>query len=224
MYFLIYCRYCDTFFQQIFHFTLWFHWNHHISMWHTCSLSVYLLLLLIPGINMIFFLSYTKMFSVFPDFKKMYGEDLPVAQCGFLSVTEMVETLSDTFCVQPSTEDGAEGIHIMVLKPHVQPGTLPPSYSFWVGWVATVYLSQSKLGCISQQITTLSRISGMISVLILYIMILLCTLRFSNTFIRNTYSLLMQVITQSVNDVVAAQHTKPCRYSLCKSFSMYLDN
>ncbi|XP_060720498.1 tudor domain-containing protein 5 isoform X1 [Tachysurus vachellii] len=55
------------------------------------------------------------------EYKKMYGEDLPVAQCGFLSITEMVETLSDTFCVQPSTEDGAEGIHIMVLKPHVQP-------------------------------------------------------------------------------------------------------
>ncbi|XP_047666388.1 tudor domain-containing protein 5 isoform X2 [Tachysurus fulvidraco] len=55
------------------------------------------------------------------EYKKTYGEDLPVAQCGFLSVTEMFETLSDKFCVQPSTVDGAEGIHIMVLKPHVQP-------------------------------------------------------------------------------------------------------
>uniref|UniRef100_W5MRQ2 Tudor domain-containing protein 5 n=1 Tax=Lepisosteus oculatus TaxID=7918 RepID=W5MRQ2_LEPOC len=30
------------------------------------------------------------------EFKKMFGEDLPVSQCGFLSVTDLVSSLSDT--------------------------------------------------------------------------------------------------------------------------------
>ncbi|XP_046714414.1 tudor domain-containing protein 5 isoform X2 [Silurus meridionalis] len=55
------------------------------------------------------------------EYKKMYSEDLPLAQCGFLSVTEMVEALSDTFSVQPSTEEGAKHLLIMELKPNDQP-------------------------------------------------------------------------------------------------------
>ncbi|KAK3533470.1 hypothetical protein QTP70_023467, partial [Hemibagrus guttatus] len=57
------------------------------------------------------------------EYKKMYGEDLPLAQCGFLSVTEMVGALSDLFCVQPSTEEGAKDLHIVELKPNTQPVT-----------------------------------------------------------------------------------------------------
>ncbi|XP_058256470.1 tudor domain-containing protein 5 isoform X1 [Hemibagrus wyckioides] len=55
------------------------------------------------------------------EYKKMYGEDLPLAQCGFVSVTEMVGALSDMFGVQPSTEEGAKDLHIMELKPNAQP-------------------------------------------------------------------------------------------------------
>ncbi|XP_017332863.1 tudor domain-containing protein 5 isoform X1 [Ictalurus punctatus] len=62
------------------------------------------------------------------EYKKMYGEDLPLAQCGFLSVTEMVGALSDTFCVQPSTEEGAKHLLIMEFKPNDQPAlSLNPS-------------------------------------------------------------------------------------------------
>ncbi|KAK3561934.1 hypothetical protein QTP86_019057 [Hemibagrus guttatus] len=62
------------------------------------------------------------------EYKKMYGEDLPLAQCGFLSVTEMVGALSDLFCVQPSTEEGAKDLHIVELKPNTQPAlSLNPS-------------------------------------------------------------------------------------------------
>ncbi|XP_053369485.1 tudor domain-containing protein 5 isoform X1 [Clarias gariepinus] len=62
------------------------------------------------------------------EYKKMHGEDLPLAQCGFLSVTEMVEALSDTFCVQPSPEEGAKHLIIMELKPNDQPAlSLNPS-------------------------------------------------------------------------------------------------
>ncbi|XP_026768295.3 tudor domain-containing protein 5 [Pangasianodon hypophthalmus] len=62
------------------------------------------------------------------EYKKMYGEDLPLVQCGFLSVTEMVGALSDTFYVQPSTEEGAKHLLIMELKANDQPAlSLNPS-------------------------------------------------------------------------------------------------
>ncbi|KAF4083195.1 hypothetical protein AMELA_G00137250 [Ameiurus melas] len=62
------------------------------------------------------------------EYKKMYGEDLPLAQCGFLSVTEMVGALSDTFYVQPSTEEGAKHLLIREFKPNDQPAlSLNPS-------------------------------------------------------------------------------------------------
>ncbi|KAF5898559.1 tudor domain-containing protein 5 [Clarias magur] len=62
------------------------------------------------------------------EYKKMHDEDLPLAQCGFLSVTEMVGALSDTFCVQPSPEEGAKHLIIMELKPNDQPAlSLNPS-------------------------------------------------------------------------------------------------
>ncbi|XP_062868852.1 tudor domain-containing protein 5 isoform X2 [Trichomycterus rosablanca] len=54
------------------------------------------------------------------EYKKMYGEELPLAQCGFLSVTEMVGALSDTFYLQPSTEDGAKHLLIMDHKSNHQ--------------------------------------------------------------------------------------------------------
>ncbi|KAL6469381.1 hypothetical protein MHYP_G00229050 [Metynnis hypsauchen] len=50
------------------------------------------------------------------EYKKMYDEDLPVAQCGFLNVTEMVGALSDTFYLQPGPEEGAKHLLIMELK------------------------------------------------------------------------------------------------------------
>ncbi|XP_036442878.1 tudor domain-containing protein 5 [Colossoma macropomum] len=55
------------------------------------------------------------------EYKKMYDEDLPVAQCGFLSVTEMVGALSDTFYLQPGSEEGAKHLLIMELKHDAQP-------------------------------------------------------------------------------------------------------
>ncbi|KAL7867157.1 hypothetical protein AOLI_G00149710 [Acnodon oligacanthus] len=55
------------------------------------------------------------------EYKKMYDEDLPVAQCGFLNVTEMVGALSDTFYLQPGPEEGAKHLLIMELKHDVQP-------------------------------------------------------------------------------------------------------
>ncbi|XP_060797328.1 tudor domain-containing protein 5 [Neoarius graeffei] len=62
------------------------------------------------------------------EYKKMYGEDLPLAQCGFLSVTQMVGALSDTFSVQPSTEEGANHLLIMELRSNDQPAlSLNPS-------------------------------------------------------------------------------------------------
>ncbi|XP_076880720.1 tudor domain-containing protein 5 [Brachyhypopomus gauderio] len=50
------------------------------------------------------------------EYKKVYGEDLPVAQCGFLSVTEMVGALSDTFYLQPGPKHGANHLLIKDLK------------------------------------------------------------------------------------------------------------
>lgn len=77
---------------------------------------------------------------VFSHIKKMYGEDLPLTQCGFLSVTEMVGALSDTFYVQPSTEEGAKHLLIMELKPNEQPGATPYCI-FNLSGLATSYLS-----------------------------------------------------------------------------------
>ncbi|XP_072516625.1 tudor domain-containing protein 5 [Salminus brasiliensis] len=51
------------------------------------------------------------------EYKKLYGEDLPVAQCGFLSVTEMVGALSDTFNLKPGPEEGANHLLIIELNP-----------------------------------------------------------------------------------------------------------
>ncbi|XP_036375363.1 tudor domain-containing protein 5 [Megalops cyprinoides] len=41
------------------------------------------------------------------EFKRVFAEDLPVAQCGFLSVTEMVSALSDSLYLQPGPEEDA---------------------------------------------------------------------------------------------------------------------
>ncbi|KAG7487849.1 hypothetical protein MATL_G00027660 [Megalops atlanticus] len=41
------------------------------------------------------------------EFKRVFGEDLPVVQCGFLSVTEMVSALSDILYLQPGPEKDA---------------------------------------------------------------------------------------------------------------------
>ncbi|KAI4899076.1 hypothetical protein NFI96_031206 [Prochilodus magdalenae] len=60
-------------------------------------------------------------------YKKMYGEDLPVAQCGFLSVTEMVGALSDTFYLQPGPEEGAKYLVIMEPKHDDAQPALPQS-------------------------------------------------------------------------------------------------
>ncbi|KAL4634841.1 tudor domain-containing protein 5 isoform X1 [Arapaima gigas] len=43
------------------------------------------------------------------EFKRLFGEDLPVAQCGFLSVTELVEALSDTLYLKPRCEKESPG-------------------------------------------------------------------------------------------------------------------
>lgn len=57
----------------------------------------------------------------------MYGEELPVSQCGFLSVTEMVGALSDTLSIQPGTEEGENHWIIVESKPNDtdpnEPGT-----------------------------------------------------------------------------------------------------
>ncbi|XP_022525871.2 tudor domain-containing protein 5 [Astyanax mexicanus] len=48
------------------------------------------------------------------EYKKMYGEDLPVAQLGFQSVTELVGALSDIFYVKPCPEEGAK--HLLIVE------------------------------------------------------------------------------------------------------------
>ncbi|XP_051549316.1 tudor domain-containing protein 5-like [Myxocyprinus asiaticus] len=59
------------------------------------------------------------------EYKRMYGEELPLTQCGFLSVTEMVGALSDTFSIQPGTEDGENHWIIVEYKPNDTPPTEP---------------------------------------------------------------------------------------------------
>ncbi|TSK53700.1 Tudor domain-containing protein 5 [Bagarius yarrelli] len=53
-------------------------------------------------------------------YKKMYSEDLPLAQSGFLNVTEMVGALSDMFYVQQSQKKEEKDLYIMELKPNDQ--------------------------------------------------------------------------------------------------------
>lgn len=72
--------------------------------------------------------------------KKLYGEDMPLAKCGFLNVTEMVGALSDTFNVQPSTEDGEKHLTITELKPNDQTGATP-YYLLHLSVLATFYLA-----------------------------------------------------------------------------------
>ncbi|XP_056613811.1 tudor domain-containing protein 5 isoform X1 [Triplophysa dalaica] len=52
------------------------------------------------------------------EYKRTYGEELPVSQCGFLSVTEMVGALNDTLALQPGTEDGENRWIIVETKPN----------------------------------------------------------------------------------------------------------
>ncbi|XP_051550764.1 tudor domain-containing protein 5-like [Myxocyprinus asiaticus] len=59
------------------------------------------------------------------EYKRMYGEELPLAQCGFLSVTEMVGALSDTFSIQPGTKEGKNHWIVMEFKPNDTPPTEP---------------------------------------------------------------------------------------------------
>ncbi|XP_055074432.2 tudor domain-containing protein 5 isoform X1 [Misgurnus anguillicaudatus] len=51
------------------------------------------------------------------EYKRMYSEELPVSQCGFLSVTEMVGALSDTLSIQPGKEKGENHLIIVESKP-----------------------------------------------------------------------------------------------------------
>uniref|UniRef100_A0A665TMC5 Tudor domain-containing protein 5 n=1 Tax=Echeneis naucrates TaxID=173247 RepID=A0A665TMC5_ECHNA len=47
------------------------------------------------------------------EFKKLFGEDLPLSQSGFVSVTELVDAMSDTFHLKP--EQGDHGQHLIVM-------------------------------------------------------------------------------------------------------------
>lgn len=64
----------------------------------------------------------------------MYSEELPVSQCGFLSVTEMVGALSDTLSIQPGTEKSENHLIITESKPNdaqpAEPGTLCFDYVY----------------------------------------------------------------------------------------------
>ncbi|XP_057182010.1 tudor domain-containing protein 5 isoform X2 [Triplophysa rosa] len=59
------------------------------------------------------------------EYKRMYGEELPVSQCGFLSVTEMVGALSDTLSIQPGTKEGENRWIIVETKPNDTDPTEP---------------------------------------------------------------------------------------------------
>lgn len=48
----------------------------------------------------------------------MYGEELPVSQCGFLSVTEMVGALSDTFSIQRGADESENHWMVVEFKPN----------------------------------------------------------------------------------------------------------
>ncbi|XP_067271947.1 tudor domain-containing protein 5 [Pseudorasbora parva] len=52
------------------------------------------------------------------EYKRMYGEELPVNQCGFLSVTEMVGALSDTFSIQRGADESENHWMVVEFKPN----------------------------------------------------------------------------------------------------------
>ncbi|XP_051766981.1 tudor domain-containing protein 5 isoform X3 [Ctenopharyngodon idella] len=65
------------------------------------------------------------------EYKRMYGEELPVSQCGFLSVTEMVGALSDTFSIQRGADESENHWMVVEFKPNdTQPtkSELSPSH------------------------------------------------------------------------------------------------
>lgn len=57
----------------------------------------------------------------------MYGEELPVSQYGFLSVTEMVGALSDTLSIQKCADKSENQWMVVEFKPNdiqpTEPGT-----------------------------------------------------------------------------------------------------
>ncbi|XP_073699730.1 tudor domain-containing protein 5-like [Garra rufa] len=56
------------------------------------------------------------------EYKRMYGEELPVSQYGFLSVTEMVGALSDTLSIQKGADESENQWMVVEFKPNdVQP-------------------------------------------------------------------------------------------------------
>ncbi|KPP66764.1 hypothetical protein Z043_114704 [Scleropages formosus] len=50
------------------------------------------------------------------EFKRLFDEDLPVSECGFLSVTEMVGALSDTFYIKSGHEEERPGWVVMDIQ------------------------------------------------------------------------------------------------------------
>ncbi|XP_056112478.1 tudor domain-containing protein 5 isoform X3 [Rhinichthys klamathensis goyatoka] len=52
------------------------------------------------------------------EYKRMYSEELPVSQCGFLSVTEMVGALSDTFSIQRGADESENHWMVVEFKPN----------------------------------------------------------------------------------------------------------
>ncbi|XP_043078247.1 LOW QUALITY PROTEIN: tudor domain-containing protein 5 [Puntigrus tetrazona] len=56
------------------------------------------------------------------EYKRMYGEELPVTQYGFLSVTEMVGALSDTLSIQEGADKSENQWMVVEFKPNdIQP-------------------------------------------------------------------------------------------------------
>uniref|UniRef100_A0A9J7ZLS6 Tudor domain-containing protein 5 n=2 Tax=Cyprinus carpio TaxID=7962 RepID=A0A9J7ZLS6_CYPCA len=56
------------------------------------------------------------------EYKRMYGEELPVSQYGFLSVTEMVGALSDTLSIQKCADKSENQWMVVEFKPNdIQP-------------------------------------------------------------------------------------------------------
>lgn len=51
------------------------------------------------------------------EYQRMHGEELPVSQCGFLSVTEMVGALSDTLSIQRGTDESESHWMVVEFKP-----------------------------------------------------------------------------------------------------------
>ncbi|XP_016376594.1 tudor domain-containing protein 5-like [Sinocyclocheilus rhinocerous] len=56
------------------------------------------------------------------EYKRMYGEELPVSQYGFLSMTEMVGALSDTLSIQNGADENENQWMVVEFKPNdIQP-------------------------------------------------------------------------------------------------------